>query len=256
MISWRGSLSCLILLGFVTPFNSLAVLPNALSADIFLTEYSSSVLFAVLPFSLVDPSISESKHPVTLFLVVFVFTLISTPIKPGKYPFTFHLVVYPLTLVSSTIVPNILAETMNVVLNKISLVATVILPHELSLAMFFAITIITFVYCLVRPGFLTVAMLLVVSPLAFILGSTSWIVSPWINIELYLCLKLDHWAINPHRHLHQHGSTFHSQKLGYSSSILHKENRPSIVGPHGHFSHHLSTVLRRHIYFRIPEDLM
>ena len=62
---------------FVTPLDPLSLFPDSFPFDVLLLKDTSPVLLAILPLALVNPSISESKHPVSFFLVVLVVALIA-----------------------------------------------------------------------------------------------------------------------------------------------------------------------------------
>ena len=92
-------------LGFVEPFDPLAVLPQAeLHLVIFRNNIGAeTVLFALVPIAFIAALISPRVDSEAVLLVVFVLTAVHPSIVPDVNPHALHIVIEPFTLVFTAV---------------------------------------------------------------------------------------------------------------------------------------------------------
>ena len=129
------------------------------------------MLFAVLPFAIVDTPVFPFEDAHTLSLIIDEVALVLLAIGPFEQASSMHLILLPFASVLLAIWPNVSSITTDFIPQEGTCVDGTIGEGKRPLAIFLAILVAAIVSSTIRPCFNTLTMLLVFEPVAYICRS-------------------------------------------------------------------------------------
>ena len=154
----------------VEPLYSLSIFPEAI-LDIALSYVAvraKTVLFPLVPPSLIFASISPEVDSVALLLVHKVLTIVSHSVRVDVNAEPLHVVGLPLAEVFTAISPEVDTVTMDLIVYPLTFISRAISPGVLSSSFLLTHDVLSLVSGTLRPCLNTLAVLLVLLPLSFV----------------------------------------------------------------------------------------
>jgi hypothetical protein len=159
----------------LTPLLSLTIVPGTLFdfkfVFILLVRYyvvSTTMLFTLLPLSVVSSSIGPKINSDSTFLIVDVLTHEHTAISPLIGTFSMHHIILPISKVESVIIPHKETPPIKHVILPFSDIPVSIWPAVLTLTFLGCVLIETHILRPIVPFFFSESVLLILVPVPYV----------------------------------------------------------------------------------------
>ena len=155
------------------------------------------MLLAILPATLVLPTIGPEESTLSLLLVVDILAFISSAVRPSKDTVALHLVVDPVAIELPAVSPVVRALALDIIVLERALVRAPVGPGELALSVLLSLNVGALILGSIRPRLSTSAVLFVFLPGALVLStvevavnaaSMSLIIDPHAIVDVAVCV--------------------------------------------------------------------
>ena len=156
---------------FVEPFNTLSFFPEAELG--LLTGHdigSKTVLLAPAPVTRVCAAITPSIDTVAVLFVILVFAPVLPTVLPSVHTDSVHIIIDPFSLVLTAIQPSVGAQALDLVLLPFAIIPGTVVPAVDASPVLLACQVFALVDGAISPLFLALSVLEVLLPLTLVSG--------------------------------------------------------------------------------------